>query len=102
MKCAFDLNFTPNCLTDCLGRWTRLFPKHDKKLVLVGVATMFWTIWRCRNDIMFERKTISGSLILVRLLCSSVIDCPILQTKQPETRVLKLGAKLVERVTNEV
>lgn len=102
MRCAFDLNSIPDCLTDCLGRWIRLFPKHDKKLVVVGAAAMFWTIWRCRNDSIFERKTINNPLILVRLMCLWIADWSILQTKEPETRLLKLGARLVERVANAV
>lgn len=52
MKCAFSLNSTP-VMTDVFGRWIKGFSKHDKQLVLVGVATMFWMTWRCRGDIIF-------------------------------------------------
>jgi hypothetical protein len=28
----------------------------EKHLILVGVAAMFWSIWLCRNDIVFAKK----------------------------------------------
>lgn len=31
MKCAFDLNSTPNNLNECFGRWMKGFSKPDKK-----------------------------------------------------------------------
>jgi hypothetical protein len=39
---------------------------HRKKL-LIGVAAMFWSIWLCRNDVIFNFKSIpSISQVLFR------------------------------------
>jgi hypothetical protein len=53
VKCAFDLRSIPNDLDDCLNVWLKTFQKSDKRLTLVGVSAMFWSIWKCRNDIIF-------------------------------------------------
>jgi hypothetical protein len=33
-----------------------------KKEILIGVATMFWSIWLCRNDVIFNHKLIPSIL----------------------------------------
>lgn len=81
MKCAFGLNSTCDNFQDCLGRWIRSFSKNDKILVLVGIAAMFWMIWKCRNNIIFERTFISDPMIMIKLMCSLILDWSILRTK---------------------
>lgn len=71
-KCAFDLRKIPKNLDGCFGRWIRSFPKENKKLVLVGVAALFWTTWKCRNNIAFERKLLINSIVQIKL--SSRVD----------------------------
>jgi hypothetical protein len=34
----------------------------EKHLILVGVAAMFWSIWLCQNDIVFNKKPIISLL----------------------------------------
>lgn len=102
LKCAFDLNSIPLNLNDCFDRWIKTFPKLDKRLVLVGVSALFWSIWKCRNDIVFNRRKFCDPMVIVKLMCTWINDWAVLQIKDPEVKLLTLGAKLVERVANEV
>lgn len=40
LRCAFDLHSMPVDIHDCFDRWIKLFPKKDKRLVLVGCAVL--------------------------------------------------------------
>lgn len=70
LKCTFSLNSTLTALNDCFGIWIGSFLKNEKKLVLVGVSVVFWSIWRCNNDVIFEeKKLINDPIILIKLIC---------------------------------
>ena len=38
-----------------LGNWLSKFDNNERHVVLVGAATLCWAIWRCRNDIIFNK-----------------------------------------------
>jgi RsiW-degrading membrane proteinase PrsW (M82 family) len=38
------------------GNWLSNQNKRIRNLIWVGVAAMFWAIWRCRNDVVFDQK----------------------------------------------
>lgn len=102
LKCAFDLNSTPINLDDCFSRWIKTFPKQDKILVLVGVSAMFWSLWKCRNDMCFNRRVNCDPRTSVKLMCSWIFDWSVLQIKEPDTKLLTLGVKQVDRVASEI
>ena len=70
--------------------------------MLVGVSAVLWTLWKCRNDVIFERKRINDPLGTVKLICNWILDWSILHIKVPERRILQLGTKVVERVASEI
>ena len=37
------------------GNWLSNQNKKIRNLIWVGVAAMLWAIWRCRNDVVFNR-----------------------------------------------
>jgi RsiW-degrading membrane proteinase PrsW (M82 family) len=37
------------------GTWLNNQPKNLKDLIWVGVAALCWAIWRCRNDVIFNK-----------------------------------------------
>ena len=37
------------------GNWLSNQNKKIRNLIWVGVAAIFWAIWRCRNDVVFNR-----------------------------------------------
>jgi hypothetical protein len=37
------------------GSWLTNQNKMIRNFIWVGVAAMFWAIWRCRNDVVFNQ-----------------------------------------------
>jgi RsiW-degrading membrane proteinase PrsW (M82 family) len=49
------------------GTWLNNQPKNMKGLIWVGVAALFWAIWRCWNDVIFNKlKTNSIMQVIFR------------------------------------
>jgi hypothetical protein len=46
----------PNSRMHILAGWITSIRAKEKHLILVGVAAMFWSIWLCKNDIVFDKK----------------------------------------------
>ena len=38
-----------------LGNWLSNFSDKERRVMLVGAAVLCWAIWRCRNDIIFNK-----------------------------------------------
>jgi hypothetical protein len=43
-------------ISHMFGNWLWGISKELKPLVLLGAATTCWSLWLCRNDVVFERK----------------------------------------------
>jgi hypothetical protein len=52
----------PMLITHMLGNWLSNQNRKIRQLILVGVAAVCWTIWRCRNDIIFNKIKINSIL----------------------------------------
>jgi hypothetical protein len=55
------VNFTnnlppPTNITNMFGNWLNGVDKQSKVLIRIGVSALCWSIWRCRNDIIFNNK----------------------------------------------
>jgi RsiW-degrading membrane proteinase PrsW (M82 family) len=57
----------PRSISHLFGTWLNNQPKNMKGLICVGVAALFWAIWRCRNDVIFnDLKTNSIMQVIFR------------------------------------
>ena len=54
----------PRSIDHMFGTWLRNQHKRIRGMIWVGVAAMCWAIWRCRNDVIFN-KTKCNSLMQV-------------------------------------
>ena len=45
----------PKSISHMLGNWLSNFDNNERRVVLVGAAALCWVIWRCRNDIIFNK-----------------------------------------------
>lgn len=102
LKCAFNLSATPDSLNGCFGNWIKSFSRIDKKLMLVGIVAMFWTLRKCRNDTIFERKKIHDPMDVIKLMCHWTSDWSILQIKKQDQKMLMVGTRLIEQVASDV
>ena len=69
----FDCRFTPMvwapvyaawgipkpCMSNMFGSWLNRVPKDFKPLVLLGAAALCWSVWLCRNGVVFDNKQFS-------------------------------------------
>lgn len=92
LKCTFGLRSTPSLIEECFG--LKPFKKMTKKMVLVGISSLFWTIWKCRNGVIFLlKKSYCDSMTLVKLMCHWIVGWSILQTKGAKHRAAGAGNK---------
>jgi hypothetical protein len=49
----------PRSISHMFGTWLSNQHKDFKPLISVGVATICWTIWKCRNDIVFKKQSLT-------------------------------------------
>jgi hypothetical protein len=54
---TFGLEF-PVSINHLFGAWALNMNSRTRKLVLVGIGTMLWSMWLSRNDITFDKKPI--------------------------------------------
>ena len=74
----------------------KLFAKNDQKLAMIGVGALMWTVWKCRNAVIFDGKNVMISMTYW------ITSWSILQTKDQARRMLELGSRLLEQVASEV
>ena len=48
--------FPPRGVSNMFGNWLRGIRKDLKSLILLGAATICWSLWLCRNDVVFNKK----------------------------------------------
>ena len=53
---------TPSSVNHIIGSWQNGKGVQHKRRLLVGVAAMFWSIWLCRTDAVFNNKHIPSIL----------------------------------------
>ena len=63
---AFNLS-PPMSIANMFGNWLAGIPKILKSQLLVGASALCWSIWLCRNDVVFDKKTITNPLQVIIL-----------------------------------
>ena len=53
--CTYNIP-PPTNVTNMFGNWLRGIDKKTKDRIRIGVSAICWSIWNCRNDIVFNRK----------------------------------------------
>jgi hypothetical protein len=53
--------YLPHSVSNMFGTWLWGIDKDLKSLVLAGAAAICWVIWRCRSDVVFDRKGVPSS-----------------------------------------
>jgi hypothetical protein len=64
MNITFGLS-TPINMHHVLGGWVQGMNDKDRKILLVGVGAMLWSIWLSRNDIVFNKTSISSYMHVI-------------------------------------
>jgi len=53
--CTYNIP-PPTNVTNMFGNWLRGVDQKTKNRIRIGVSAICWSIWNCRNDIVFNRK----------------------------------------------
>jgi hypothetical protein len=56
----------PANVTNMFGKWLNGVRKEDKHKIRVGVSALCWSIWRTRNDIIFNKQNGTNFLQVIR------------------------------------
>jgi len=54
----------PRNMSNMFESWLNGIPKDFKPLVLVGAAALCWSVWLCRNAVVFDNKQSSFSQVI--------------------------------------
>jgi hypothetical protein len=58
----------PQNITHLFGRWLTCVPKDMRNLLLMGAASLCWSIWLSRNEVIFDNKVVSSPLQVTTLV----------------------------------
>ena len=50
----------PRSISHMLENWLLNFDNNERRVILVRAAALCWAIWRCRNDIIFNKTKYSS------------------------------------------
>jgi hypothetical protein len=54
----FTFNLSPPTkITNLFGNWLSAIVKEDRARIRVGVCALLWTVWNCRNDLVFNKTS---------------------------------------------
>jgi hypothetical protein len=56
---AYNIPPTSN-ITNMFGNWLNRVQKEHKDIICIGVSALCWSIWRCQNDIIFNKEKGTG------------------------------------------
>lgn len=64
---AFDLP-PPTNVSNMFGNWLDGVDRKSKARIRIGVSALCWSIWRCRNDIIFNNKPNFNFLQVIHMM----------------------------------
>jgi hypothetical protein len=85
--CAFNLVRPPENTADMFGEWLKSFPKNQRHLVMCGASVVCWVLWKTRNDVCFNRTSLSDPANVVYRLCNLLNGWAILPKNQDRGKV---------------
>lgn len=102
LKCAFNLLGFTDTVPALFNGWITKFNKPEKRLMVVGVSSVFWTVWRWGNSIVSDNNEISDPCVLVNMNARWINDWNYLQTNLESQETLRWRVKKFEVIAGEV
>jgi hypothetical protein len=91
----------PSNIKHVYGGWAQNMNAKNKRLLFVWMGTMFWSIWLNRNDIIFNKTSISFYMQVIFRATYWTRMWALFQ-KEEEQTVLRIACQLVETLTMEI
>lgn len=99
--CAFGLTCTPVDIHQLMTNWIGGFAKRTRKLILIGIAAVIWSIWKFRNAACFKHQWPSEPVHVIFDICR-FIELWAKMQKEVDQDLLVQGAKMLNQVVMEV
>jgi hypothetical protein len=77
--------------------WVDIFLRNNKKIHFVGLSAICWAVWKTRNTIHFEKKSIRSPTEIICLASSFIIYWAGLQ-KESDRQALEAGTEAMKEV----
>jgi hypothetical protein len=102
VSCALGVSCTFMNVKNCLLVWLKQFKGDKKKIIIVGVSAVLWSLWKARNMACFQKVWPSDPSVVLFRACYWIDFWSNLQVKEDVKLELQRGAKLLEQVASEV
>jgi hypothetical protein len=83
------------------GQWLNAFKPDLKRMICVGAAILTWSLWLCRNDLVFNNVTVQSPLQVIFRSTFWIRNWAALQTEENQGR-LKVVCSNLEIIAMEV
>ena len=93
--CASGLS-SPNNAFHMFGSWVQGLPNILQSIVLLGAAAICWSIWLCRNDLVFEKKNVYSPLQAIFAAVRWVRTWAILQSTEAQVLAMEASQLLTQ------
>jgi hypothetical protein len=91
----------PINVTNIYGAWAQNMNLRSKRLLYVGIGAMFWGMWLNRNDVIFNKTSIS-SYMQVIFRGTHWARTWALFRKEENRTAIQAACRLVETMTIEI
>jgi hypothetical protein len=102
VSCALGVSCTFTNVKSCLLVWLKQFKGDKKKIIIVGVSVVLWSLWKARNMACFQKVWPNDPSVVLFCACYWIDFWSNLQVKEDVKLELQRGAKLLEQVMFEV
>jgi hypothetical protein len=91
----------PNNIKHVFGGWVQRMNDKERKLLLVGLGVIFWSIWLSRNDVVFNRTSITSYMQVIFRATYWTITWSKFQ-KEEQQLLLSWACRLMETLTMDI
>ena len=102
LKYAFNLKDIPDDLDLVMRGWAKTFLKEERGLVWIGISAICWTIWKLRNNVIFDNNRVNDPCVPVNLLLKNLHDWNLLQKNPVRNKMMEAGLRQICEVAEEV
>ena len=100
VRCVFNLT-PPVSIENMFGNWLTGIPTKLKSQLLVGASALCWSIWCCRNDVVFNKKMITNPLQVI-FLCGFWLRAWATLQKSDQREYMVDGSLRLEAIAKQI
>jgi hypothetical protein len=90
----------PTNITNMFGNWLNGVDRNDKARIRIGVSALCWSIWNCRNTIVFDKQKGTNFLQVIRLAAHWIQSWSLL-LPEDQRELMVTGCNLLLTVTHD-